>query len=256
MKRLFILLLSLSLLVSGFSGCSASSSNQETVVNEQMERTFCAKNNYVEKLSEKYAAPQNPQGTVTDNVKIDFEKELGVALPDDYYDYFNTFGDGSFSEYVRITNPFVSDEYFEESKENSDIYNDMKKMRKLYTAGDSVASVDENGEIIIEKEYNDELKGNVFIPENKDIRSKIVRFGFGFPFDFYKNGNGLVYYGHTDDHNFFWNFYDDNYTIVMYGDSDDFYEYDMSFSEFLYYFLNGDLAEIYLEEPFEFIQND
>ena len=38
--------------------------------------------------------------------------------------------------------------------------------------------------------------------------------------------------------------------------SDDFYEYDMSFSEFVYYFLNGDLAEIYLEEPFVFIRND
>lgn len=259
MKKIFILLLGLSLLVSAFSGCSASSSNRETVVNEQMERTFSAKNNYVAKLSEKYTPPQNPQGTVTDNVKTDFEKELGTALPDDYYDYFNTFGDGSFSEYVRITNPFVPsgyDEYFEESRENSDIYNDIKKMRKAYAAGDSVASVGENGEIIIEKEYNDEFKRNVFIPDNKDIRSKIVRFGFGFPFDLYKNGNGLVYFGHTDDHNFFWNFCDDNYTIVMYGDSDDFYEYDMSFSEFLYYFLNGDLAEINLEEPFVFIRND
>lgn len=256
MRKILILLLGLSLLVSIFSGCSASSSNRETVVNEQMERTFSAKNNYVVKLSEKYAPPQNQQGTVTDNVKTDFEKELGTALPDDYYDYINTFGDGSFSEYVRITYPFVSDEYFEESRENSDIYNDIKKMRKTYAAGDSVASFDENGDIIIEKEYNDEFKRNVFIPDNKDIRSKIVRFGFGFPFDFYKNGNGLVYFGHTDDHNFFWNFYDDNYTIVMYGDSDDFYEYDMSFSEFVYYFLNGDLAEIYLEEPFVFIRND
>lgn len=186
MKKIIILLLSLSISVNVFSGCSASSSNQETVVNEQMERTFSAKNNYAAKLSEKYAPAENPQGTVTDDVKTDFEKELGTALPDDYYDYFNSFGDGSFSEYVRIADPFVSDEYFEEARENSDIYNDLKKMRKTYTAGDSVASFDENGNIIIEKEYNDEFKGNVFIPENKDIRSKIVRFGFGFPFDFWE----------------------------------------------------------------------
>ena len=79
MRKILILLLGLSLLVSIFSGCSASSSNRKTVVSEQMERTFSAKNNYVAKLSEKYAPPQNPQGTVTDDVKTDFENlELDV----------------------------------------------------------------------------------------------------------------------------------------------------------------------------------
>lgn len=258
MTKNIIWLLCLSISLNVFSSCNVTSSSLERV-DEKMNYNINDKNNYVGKIAQKFTPPQNPKYTVIDNLKKNFERDLGVSLPHDYYDYLNTFGDGSFSEYFQIIDPFVPgeyEEYFEESKENRDIYYDMKNMRKMYATGDSIASFDDNGDVFIKEEYNNEFNVIGGIPNDKCIRSKIVRFGFGFPFDFYNDGKGLVYWGCTDDFNFFWNFYDNNYTIVMYGDSDDFYEYDMSFSEFVYSFLNEDLVELNLEEPFVFIQND
>lgn len=256
MKKILLLCMILAAVI--LSGCNNKTLNSEGE-NDRMKVSTNIRSNYVEKIVQKYTPPQNPQYTVIESVKNDFEKDIGVTIPNDYYDFLNTFGDGSFSEYLRVTNPFVPDEYeeyFIESEENADIYRDLKKMRKNHAQCDSIASFDDNGDFYIIQECNDEFKKINADHLDKNIRSKVIRFGFGFPYDFYKDGSGLVYWGYTDDHNFFWNFDGDNYTIVMYGDGDEFYEYDMSFSEFVYHFLNEDLVELGLEEPFIFIQNN
>ena len=77
-----------------------------------------------------------------------------------------------------------------------------------------------------------------------EIRSKLIKCGTGYPYHFYKNGTGLIYWGRTDDCNFFWNYYSDKYSVVAYCDND-FYEFNMSFSEFLFYFLDGEIKGLY-----------
>ena len=77
-----------------------------------------------------------------------------------------------------------------------------------------------------------------------EIRLKLMSCGTGYPYHFYKNGTGLIYWGRTDDCNFFWNYYLDGYSVIAYCDND-FYEFNMLFSEFLYYFLDCKMKGLY-----------
>lgn len=216
------------------------------------------KNNFVVKLTEDFTPPSNPKYIVDESLKEKFEKQVGVNLPNDYYDYINAFGYGSFSDYVRISNPFAPegyDEYFYDVEDNRQIYADMMGIRKSYGGTNSIAVPTGSGNFKIISESNDELQHFEMLSDNDLIYKKLVCCGYGFPYDFYENGVGLIYFGRTDDYNFFWNYKNEGYTIVMYCDGDEFYEYDLSFSEFLYDFLNGKLVNsISIDEPFEYIE--
>ncbi len=121
-------------------------------------------------------------------------------------------------------------------------------MKNLYYDGKSIydsnakAVMDENGNLKITSDPDNVFEDLDFneIKQNDTIYSKLICMGFGFPYDFYKNGSGLVLWGGDDDCQFYWNFSDSDYTIVIYSD-DEYFEYDMSFSECLYHYLNGNI---------------
>lgn len=67
-------------------------------------------------------------------------------------------------------------------------------------------------------------------------RSKIIKFGDHFPYKFYpEKTDGLIFIGYTDDEDFFYRYSGGRESIVIY--SSDYYEFDMSFTEFVYSYL-------------------
>lgn len=62
-----------------------------------MNNFFDSNASYVDLLIDKY----NPKCVVDYDVKGIVESRLGVCLPEDYYEYINAFGYGSFDNYVK-----------------------------------------------------------------------------------------------------------------------------------------------------------
>ncbi|MBQ8176228.1 MAG: hypothetical protein IJ035_04210 [Oscillospiraceae bacterium] len=235
--------------------CSCKPNNNNETESITMINSFNEKANFVDKLVQEYNPPQNPKWVVDNDVKAAVESRLGAELPKDYYDYINAFGYGSFSYYVKVFNFFRTDgvdEYFQEIEDNNEAMNDLKKLRAMYGMNDSAAYV-ENGEVISVDKGNankgslsdyDELSNISLDVFDKNTRLKIKKYGVGYPYEFYNDGVGLIYWGRTDDVNFFWNYYENGYTVIAYMENNVFYEFDMSFSEFLYIFLNGEMGGI------------
>lgn len=249
-KILFIIVACIFMLITG----SCKMDNNEMESNNMID-SFNEKINFVDKLVQKYDPPHDPKCVVDNDVRAAVENRLGAALPEDYYDYINAFGYGSFSNYVKVFNFFRTDgvdEYFSEIEDNKEAIDDLKKLRAMYGMNDSVVYV-ENGEVVSVDKKNtnkgslsdyDELSSislDIF-PEKTQL--KIKKYGIGYPYEFYNDGVGLIYWGHTDDVNFFWNYYENGYTVIVYLEDNVFYEFDMSFSEFLYNFLNGEMGDI------------
>ena len=81
-----------------------------------MNKFIDSKASYVDLLIDKYNPPSNPKCVVDYDVKGIVESRLGVCLPEDYYEYINAFGYGSFDNYVKVVNFFHKDgidEYFQ-----------------------------------------------------------------------------------------------------------------------------------------------
>ncbi len=234
--------------------CSCKLNNNETESND-MNSSLNEKINFVDKLVQTYNPPQDPKCVVDNDVRVTIENRLDATLPEDYYDYINAFGNGSFSSYVKVFNFFRTDgvdEYFQEVEENKGVIDDLKKIRAMYGMNDSVVCV-ENGEVVSVDKRNtnegslsgfDELSNISLDVFNESTQLKIKKYGVGYPYEFYNDGVGLIYWGRTDDVNFYWNYYKNGYTIIVYMENNIFYEFDMSFSEFLYNFLNGEMGGI------------
>lgn len=220
--------------------CSCLNLNNEKE-SDIMDKFVDSKVSYVNLLVSEYNPPSNPKYVVDDDVKNKVESRLGICLPKDYYDYINTFGYGSFDNYVKVVNFFREDgvdEYFQESSDNEEIMNDLKEMRNSFGIEDTIVNIEKGKVVSTENDYS------LLNCYDDEIRSKLIKCGTGYPYQFYKNGTGLIYWGRTDDCNFFWNYYSDGYSVVAYCDND-FYEFDMSFSEFLYHFLDGKMKGLY-----------
>ena len=206
-----------------------------------MNKFVDSKVSYVDLLASEYNPPANPKCVVNDDVKNKVESRLGTRLPKDYYDYINTFGYGSFDNYVKVVNFFHEDgvdEYFQESSDNEEIMNDLKEMRNSFGVEDTIVNFEKGNVVSAVDDYT------LLNRYDDEIRSKLIKCGTGYPYQFYKNGTGLIYWGRTDDCNFFWNYCSDGYSVVAYCDND-FYEFNMSFSEFLYHFLDGNMKGLY-----------
>lgn len=206
-----------------------------------MNKFFDSKASYVDLLIDKYNPPSNPKCVVDYDVKGIVESRLGVCLPEDYYEYINAFGYGSFDNYVKVVNFFHKDgidEYFQESLDNEEIMTDLKEMQDSFGMKDVIIKI-ENGIVVSGGENHISL--NCY---DDEIKLKLMSCGTGYPYHFYKNGTGLIYWGRTDDCNFFWNYYLDGYSVIAYCDND-FYEFNMSLSEFLYYFLDCKMKGLY-----------
>lgn len=237
MKKIILVLTAV--LICFTAACSAE--NKENINTYPEEITV--KKSYVDELIKMFGISGTPEYTVDDTVKKEFEQRLGKTLPDDYYEFLNAFGYAIFSDYLTVTDPFVPDgieSYFEEYDFNKYWYYDAKS---IFDSG-AKAVKDENGSLkIISDPYN--LFPNINLDSKKrndTVYDKLLCIGFGYPYDFFENDSGLVFWGYTDDCQFYWNFSGDDYTVVVYCD-DEYYEYDMSFSEFLYHYLNGNIID-------------
>lgn len=180
------------------------------------------RNNFVEKLIKEFTPPENPRYTVNDEIRAEAESRLGAKLPEDYYDFINAYGFGSFGTYVKVDNLF-------QPNGMTDYFNwldTLYEMREEFP---------ENYEDYDEMDIS-------FSKFDESIRSKILMCGWGYPYGLYEDGEGLIYWGRTDDLDFYWNFKDGGHTVIAYMDDDCFLEFDMSFSEFLYNFLSGKMS--------------
>ena len=222
-----------------------------SVENDTMSYKISSKDNYVKKLSSEFKPPRKLLYKTDKNIRTETEEKIGAALPDDYYDFIDKFGYGTFDYYVYVHNFFSedgADEYFDYAKTCAETMNEEKALRAETFIDTSVYMA--NGEIsetVTENNDNEEAAEDLD-PEILDTleigcRDKLICYGTGFPYQFLSetgNGTGLVYFGYSDDFNFFWNYKENGYTVIMYYD-DYYFEYKMSFSEFLYNYIKGNV---------------
>ena len=164
---------------------------------------------WLAKLASKYPTPENPNNSFTDADISAFENALGTSLPEDYYAFLREYGDGTFSSYIYINYPFGDN--------GSEVFMDEQQQRR---GG--------NADLL-----------EFMRCENIDsfTRSKIIAFGNHYPYPFYPDEGGLIFIGWTDDSEFFLRKTGDKFTVVMYVDN--YYEFDMSFTEFLYCYMTS-----------------
>lgn len=170
-----------------------------------------------------------------------FESALGTELPYDYYEFLKVYGYGSFSDYFYINNPFIENDtenFISENNQRKEDYNFLErnayeKINGKLTFADCIFI---DGKTVVTA-GNPELVGYMRM-EKTDVytRSKIIKFGDHFPYEFYLEKNyGLIFIAYTDDEDFFYRYSGGRGSIVIY--SSDYYEFDMSFTEFVYGYL-------------------
>ncbi len=198
---------------------------------------------FIDLICKNYPAPENSNTLFGDDDIRNFEKALGAELPSDYYEFLKVYGFGSFSDYFYISNPFIengTEIFISENARQKEIYafleRDVDKTINGWITFIDCRFVDGQVEVVA---GNPELL-ETMRTEKIDgyTRSKIIAFGDHFPYAFYPDkSNGLIFIGHTDDEDFFYRYSDGKYSIVMYDC--DYYEFDMTFTEFVYNYLTA-----------------
>ena len=195
---------------------------------------------WLEKLTSKYPPPESPNNSFTDADISAFEKALGTSLPADYYAFLRAYGYGSFSDYIYINYPFDEngfEVFMEEQQQRRENYDYLEADNKIPMDGRQTF-IDcrfNNGEPVVTGGNADLLEFMRCEEIDSFTRSKIIAFGNHFPYPFYPDEGGLIFIVRTDDREFFLRKTGKKFTIVMYDL--DYYEFDMSFTEFLYCFM-------------------
>lgn len=195
---------------------------------------------FIAELCKRYPPPNKPNSDFTDKDIAEFEKALGTELPSDYYEFLKLYGYGSFNDYFYINYPFTengAEIFISENEERKEDY-DFLELDSYNGNGGVPLFVDckfVDGELTV-------TAGNAELAEflraekiDAYTRSKITALGDHYPYDFYPEDGGLIFIGYTDDEEFFLRFSDGKESIVMY--SEGYYEFNMSFSEFVYGYL-------------------
>ena len=189
---------------------------------------------FVNELQHKYPPPINNKAHFNINDIRSFENSFGAEFPSDFYDFLQLYGFGSFNDYFYIWNPFVDGgfKHFikmnEQAKEN---YNYLE--RNLSSIGIDCQFI--NNKLIVlngNEKYAEFLRTDKI---DKYTRSKIIALGNHYPYEFFPKKAGLIYFGRTDDDDFFLRIQDTKTSIVMF--SDNYYEFDMGITEFIYGYL-------------------
>lgn len=196
---------------------------------------------YVKNICKLYSPPEKPNADFDDEDIMAFEKILGVELPADYYEFLKRYGFGSFDEYFYINYPFV-----ENGAEKFILDNNNRKTNYDYLERHFTEPINGNLAFVDCKFADGELTviaGNpklaVYLRTEKIdeyTRSKIIALGNHYPYIFYPQEGGLICLGYTDDDEFFFRIMGDKTSIVMYSDGG-YYEFNMSFTEFVYGYL-------------------
>lgn len=168
--------------------------------------------NYINKLKETLAIPENVYDTGNEKKWKEFEKETGISLPDDYKEFIGLYGTGGIGEFLWFLSPFTDDE---------NVGFEIKTEAMLNAYNESRSSLP------------DEFKFNIY-PEKNGL----------LPFAYTDNGDEL--YWQTAS-----NF--DDWSIVVYESaSPEYQQFNMSFSEFLYNLITGQIAcEIFDDDFFD-----
>ncbi len=195
---------------------------------------------WLNKLIEKYPPPENPNNNFNDEDIAAFEKALGTSLPADYYAFLRTYGFDTFDSYIYINYPFTqngAEDFIAEHKQREEIYKHLESNFAELPNGQS-AHIDcrfNNGEPEVTDGNPDLLEFMRCEKIDSFTRSKIIAFGNHFPYPFYPEEGGLLFIGWSDDDEFFLRKTGNTFTVSMYGDY--YYEFDMSFTEFLYCYM-------------------
>ena len=195
---------------------------------------------WLNKLIEKYPTPDNPNNHFTDEDIAAFEKALGTSLPADYYAFLKAYGYGTFGSYIYINYPFNENDaqiFIDEQEQREENY---KSLESDYTEMPNGKPVYldckfNNGEPEVTGGNADLLEFMRCEEIDSFTRSKIIAFGNHYPYPFYPKDGGLIFIGWTDDEEFFLRKTGDKFTVVTYDCG--YYEFDMSFTEFLYNFM-------------------
>ncbi len=195
---------------------------------------------WLNKLIEKYPPPENPNNNFNDEDIAAFEKALGTSLPADFYAFLHAYGYGTFSSYIYINYPFTqngSEIFMEEQQQRNENYYYLEadyevpmNVRQTFLDCRFI-----DGEPAVTSGNPDLLEFMRCEKIDSFTRSKIIAFGNHFPYPFYPEEGGLLFIGWSDDDEFFLRKTGNTFTVSMYGDY--YYEFDMSFTEFLYCYM-------------------
>lgn len=158
------------------------------------------------------------------NDRDEFNKKIGVNLPNDYYDLIEAYGVGTFADFINILVPF-SDEF------EFGLFKFMEADRSDYHYGCEFLKKEDNS-------------------DDFDDPRLLNGWKIGQPFGYYPEKGGLIPWGKYPEGNaytFYWNTCHEQWTIVVYDDLYGYKEFYMSMTEFLYNLLSN---KIFLEHTF------
>lgn len=196
---------------------------------------------FINELRHKYPPASNNKVRFGRNDIRSFERVFGAGFPSDFYDFLRVYGHGSFNEYFYIWNPFIDGGIKQFIKENEQAKENYNYLERNILSGNSIAvdwAIDckfTNHELIVlngDKRYAEFLRTEKI---DEYTQSKIIALGNHYPYEFFPNKAGLIYFGRTDDDDFFIRIQDKKTSIVMY--SNGYYEFEMGITEFIYGYL-------------------
>lgn len=197
--------------------------------------------NFTNEIAKLYPPPEKPSRTFTPGDVSALENALGIEFPSDYIDFLKLYGHGSFENYVYINYPFgenAPENFIAETEQRRDNY----RMLEKTCTEEPVLWVDcifQGGELAVTGGNPDMAVYLRTEKIDKRTRSRIIALGDHFPYKFYPENGGLIFMGYTDDDEFFIRYSEGKMSVVLHGDL--YYEFDMSFTEFLYEYLTGGL---------------
>lgn len=204
--------------------------------------------NFTNEIAKLYPPPEKPSRTFTPEDVSALENALGIEFPSDYIDFLKLYGHGSFENYVYINYPFgenAPENFIAETERRRENYRMLEKTRieaETFPGDKPVLWVDcifQGGELAVTGGNPDMAVYLRTERIDKRTRSRIIALGDHFPYKFYPEKGGLIFMGYTDDDEFFIRYSEEKMSVVLYGDL--YYEFDMSFTEFLYEYLTEGL---------------
>lgn len=195
---------------------------------------------FVSQLVEKFPAPDKPNILFSAEDISAFEVAIGTELPSDYYEFLQVYGFGCFSDYFYVLNPFGengAEIFMEETRQRHENYVFLERdYQNAETGGPHFVDGEfRNGKFAVTG--GSERLAEFLRVEKIDscTRSKIIALGDHYPYPFYPEKGGLIFWGYTDDEEFFIKNNGDKTSVVLY--SDGYYEFDMTITEFMYSYL-------------------
>ncbi len=194
-----------------------------------------ATRSFINELQRRYPAPQGSKTQFDLKDIREFERKIGAEMPSDFYDFLRVYGYGSFNDYFYVWNPFIengANVFLAQCNQAKENYEYLENKQNLSKCIDCKFS---GNELIV-------LRGNQRYVEflgvehiDEYTRSKIVALGDHWPYRIFPKTEGIIYFGKTNDDDFFVRIQGRKTSVIMYGDR--YYEFDMGITEFIFGYL-------------------